>query len=64
MPLKGRAEEKYRMEIMKIQCLPLHPFRREAHLRQNAWFRRDEQGTPIRKDTDLYGKLAQKHDSL
>lgn len=36
MPLKGSAEEKYRMEIIKIQCLPLHPFRRESHLRQNV----------------------------
>lgn len=32
-------------------------FRREAHLRQNIFFHRDEQGNPIWKDTFIYAKL-------
>ena len=32
-------------------------FRREGHLKQNVFFRRDEAGRPIWKDTYLYGKL-------
>ena len=31
--------------------------RREAHLRQNTWFRRDEYGAPIWKDTLVYAIL-------
>lgn len=33
-------------------------FQREAHLRQNIFFRRDEQGKPIWKDTFVYAMLA------
>lgn len=32
-------------------------FRREAHLRQNVYFWRDESGNPLWKDTYLYAKL-------
>ena len=32
-------------------------FRREAHLRQNIFFHRDEQGNPIWKDTYVYAIL-------
>lgn len=32
--------------------------RREAHLRENLWFRKDEKGAPVRKDTYVYGILA------
>lgn len=39
-------------------------FRREGYLQKNIWFWKDEQGNPIWKDTYLYGKLAQEHDSL
>ena len=28
--------------------------RREAHFRQNVRFRKDENGTPVRKDTYVY----------
>jgi len=31
--------------------------RREAHFRQNIWFRRDENGTPVWKDTLVYAIL-------
>ena len=31
--------------------------RREAHFRQNIWFRRDENGEPIWKDTYVYALL-------
>ena len=31
--------------------------RREAHFRQNIWFRQDENGTPVWKDTYVYAKL-------
>ena len=31
--------------------------RREAHLRQNIWFRRDENGAPVWKDTLIYAIL-------
>ncbi len=31
--------------------------RREAHLRQNIWFRRDEYGAPVWKDTLIYAVL-------
>ncbi len=31
--------------------------RREAHLRQNLWFRRDENGVPVWKDTLIYAIL-------
>ncbi len=34
-------------------------FRREALLRQNVWFQRDDQGTPIWQDTYVYAMLAQ-----
>ena len=30
---------------------------REAHFRQNIWFRRDENGRPVWKDTYVYAKL-------
>ena len=30
---------------------------REAHLRQNVFFHRDENGNPIWKDTYIYAKL-------
>lgn len=33
-------------------------FRREARLRQNVWFHRDEHGAPIWKDTFIYAMLA------
>ena len=36
-------------------------FRREAHLRQNIYFRKDADGTPIRKDTYVYAILAFDH---
>ena len=29
-------------------------FRREAHFRQNIWFRTDENGEPVWKDTYVY----------
>ena len=32
-------------------------FRREAHLKQNIWFRRDENGAPVWKDTLIYAIL-------
>lgn len=32
-------------------------FEREAHLKQNVYFRTDEQGDPIWKDTYIYAKL-------
>lgn len=32
-------------------------FRREAHLRKNVYFWRDEDGNPRWKDTYLYAKL-------
>ncbi len=32
-------------------------FEREAHLKQNVFFRRDREGNPIWKDTFIYGKL-------
>ena len=32
--------------------------RREAHLRENVWFRKDEKGAPVWKDTCIYGILA------
>ena len=31
--------------------------RREAHFRQNIWFRRDESGAPVWKDTYVYARL-------
>ena len=31
--------------------------RREAHFRQNLWFRRDENGAPVWKDTMVYAIL-------
>lgn len=31
--------------------------RREAHFRQNIWFRRDEKGMPVWKDTCVYALL-------
>ena len=31
--------------------------RREAHFRQNIWFRRDENGAPLWKDTLVYAIL-------
>ena len=34
-------------------------FQREALLRQNVWFRRDEQGNPIWQDTYVYAILAE-----
>lgn len=34
-------------------------FRREATLRQNVWFRRDEQGNPLWQDTYVYALLAE-----
>ena len=30
---------------------------REAHLKQNIWFRRDENGAPVWKDTLVYAIL-------
>ena len=33
-------------------------FRREAHLRQNVYFRKDDDGAPIWKDTYVYAMLA------
>lgn len=33
-------------------------FDREAHLKKNVYFRTNEQGEPIWKDTYIYGKLA------
>lgn len=33
-------------------------FRREAHLRQDVYFWKDEAGRPIWKDTYIYGRLA------
>lgn len=33
-------------------------FSREAHLRQNVYFRKDANGNPIRKDTFIYARLA------
>jgi len=33
-------------------------FRREGFFRQNVWFRKDEKGNPIWKDTYLYARLA------
>ena len=36
-------------------------FRREAHLRQNIYFRKDADGTPIWKDTYVYAILAFDH---
>ena len=36
-------------------------FRREAHLRQNIYFRKDADGTPILKDTYVYAILAFDH---
>lgn len=33
-------------------------FTREAHLRQNIYFWKDENGQPIWKDTYIYGKLS------
>ena len=35
-------------------------FRREAHLRQNVYFWKDENGNPIWKDTYVYAKLRKK----
>ena len=32
--------------------------RREAHFRQNIWFHKDEQGSPLWKDTLVYAILA------
>ena len=32
--------------------------RREAHLKQNVWFRRDASGAPVWKDTFVYAILA------
>ena len=32
-------------------------FRREARFRQNIWFRRDEAGEPVWKDTFVYAML-------
>ena len=32
-------------------------FRREAHLRENVFFWRDENGAPLWKDTYVYGRL-------
>ena len=32
-------------------------FRREAYFRQNVFFRRDENGEPVWKDTDMYAVL-------
>ena len=34
-------------------------FRREALLRQNIWFRKDNQGNPIWQDTYVYAMLAE-----
>lgn len=34
-------------------------FRREAHLRQNVYFRVDGNGNPVWKDTFIYGKLKE-----
>ncbi len=34
-------------------------FRREAHLRKNVYFRRDEEGNPVWKDTYVYAKLRE-----
>lgn len=34
-------------------------FRREALLRQNVWFRRDQDGNPIWQDTCVYAMLAE-----
>ena len=34
--------------------------RREAHFRQNIWFRRDESGAPVWKDTLVYAILEDK----
>ncbi len=31
--------------------------RREAHFRQNIWFRRDDKGAPVWKDTYVYAIL-------
>ena len=49
------------------RCDPLNPaswhllealgFRREAHLRENVYFWKDENGSPIWKDTYIYSKL-------
>lgn len=39
-------------------------FRREGHLRKNVYFWKDDRGTPIWKDTYLYGKLAEDHDGV
>ena len=33
-------------------------FRREGFFRENVWFRKDEKGNPIWKDTYVYGRLA------
>ena len=34
-------------------------FRREAHFRQNIWFRKDDRGNPVWKDTFVYAILEQ-----
>ena len=36
-------------------------FTREAHLRQNVYFWREENGEPIWKDTFIYGKLKEEN---
>ena len=38
--------------------------RREGHLRQNVWFKRDETGRPIWNDTYEYGILAQEWEKI
>ncbi len=34
-------------------------FKREAHLRRDIWFRKDEAGAPIWQDTYIYGLLEE-----
>ena len=39
-------------------------FCREAHLRQNLYFHKDDQGNPIWKDTYVYAQLATQPDRM
>jgi len=45
------------LEIKTGRLLEKVGMRREARLRQNVWFHRDETGAPIWKDTFLYALL-------
>ena len=45
------------MNISSWKLLESLGFEREAHLKQNVYFRTDEQGQPIWKDTYIYAKV-------